>query len=118
MIYHTSNTLYEMEFNLPTIDKNCKYNRDLVFDPNVFVSSKRPDIRLNIDNMVTEPKLHNYWATCRHGITRPVNYMTHRTIRDLPTQVRFEVSTQNRQNPMSPIWAEFFMGYETNWTQF
>lgn len=57
------------------------------------------------------------WSTPRHSITGACNYLTERSIRDLPTQVRFEVRTEARDMPVAAEFVEFLMGFPIGWTR-
>ncbi len=89
---------------------------DLVFDPSKFVSGKPPSVMLTTGIMV-KPHGRRMWATPRHSITQPVNYLTNRCVNDLPTQVRFERSTPDelRHGTVTPQFVEVIMGYPRDW---
>jgi site-specific DNA-cytosine methylase len=110
-------TLHKKVFLKPDINPKRSYKRTLVFDSRTYKSKVPPGKNLTCD-FLTEPDIHPSWTTARHGATRASNYLTTRTVRDLPTQVRFERGTTNRGCPMNPFWTEFLMGYERNWTSF
>jgi hypothetical protein len=89
---------------------------DLVFDPSCFrkshgaVAKSSPPIQ--------RPQRLSGWSTPRRtsGVS---GVLTQRTIRDLPTQVRFEVSTPDeaRSGNINPRFVEWLMGYRTDWTR-
>jgi hypothetical protein len=89
----------------------------LVFDPTLFRTSKPPSDTIRQPRL-TEPMQANKWATPRHGCITGVNYITERTTHDLPTQVRFEASTRDRDRAggVNPDFVEWLMGYPRGWT--
>lgn len=90
----------------------------LVFDPSAFKPARPPSPLMQLPAL-TSPVLAKRWATPRHGCTHVVNYITARTLRDLPTQVRFERSTpdQLRAGGVNPAFSEWMMGYPIGWTR-
>lgn len=88
----------------------------LVFDPRSF-RSKRPASPLLTSGLIRVPMTGRSWATPRHGMLRACNYLTARSIRDLPTQIRFERSTIHRHGGVSPEFVEWMMGYPRGWTR-
>ena len=90
----------------------------LVFDPTLFKTSKPPSVLLSSPRL-TGPVGSSKWATPRHGCTGSSNYITERTVRDLPTQVRFEAKTvdRNRGGGVNPEFVEWLMGYPAGWTR-
>ena len=60
-----------------------------------------------------------YWATPRAGLTGASQVLTERTSRDLPTQVRHEAGTPDRERacPVAPEFLEWLMGYPRGWTR-
>ena len=95
------------------------FNQGLVFDPKVFETSKAPSPHLTT-GILTEPVKRDLWATPRHKNTRAANYLTHRGVKDLGTQIRFERGTRNelRGGHMTPEFVEYLMGYEIGWTSY
>lgn len=89
----------------------------LVFDPSLFKATKPPSGLLSVPRL-TEPVTVSRWATPRHGCISAVNYITERTAHDLPTQVRFEASTRDRDRAggVNPAFVEWLMGYPKGWT--
>ena len=89
----------------------------LTFDPSVFESSKPPSVMLSAP-LVRRPVGAVKWSTPRHGCTGASNYLTERSLRDLPTQVRFEASTtqSHRGGGVNPAFVEWLMGYPAGWT--
>lgn len=90
----------------------------LVFDPKAYKSSKPPSEQLSAP-LLKRPVKATKWATPRHGCTGASNYITQRTVRDLPTQARFEVGTAeaSRSGGLNPVFAEWLMGYPPGWTR-
>lgn len=94
--------------------------RELLFDPSVFRSLKEPSHMLTSDYIDKPVKAHA-WSTPRFGNTMACNYLTRRSIRDLPTQIRFEVKSSaawklRQHGKMSPAFVEYLMGYPIGWT--
>ena len=89
----------------------------LVFDPKLFKTTKPPSELLSVPRL-TGPATAGRWATPRHGCISAVNYITERTAHDLPTQVRFEASTKDRDRAggVNPAFIEWLMGYQRGWT--
>jgi hypothetical protein len=87
----------------------------LTFDPRVFI---RPAVGPVTNEVLREPVKYSGWSTPRHS-SHTSNVLTTRTIRDLPTQVRFEVNTPNhlREGVLNPQFVEWLMGYPKDWTQ-
>ncbi len=58
------------------------------------------------------------WSTPRAGLVSASNVLTERTQNDLPTQVRYEMRTpdRQRQGQLSPGWLEWLMGFPIGWT--
>jgi len=89
----------------------------LCFDPDAYKTTKPPSIQLK-SGRLTEPKMSRFWSTPRHGMLGACNYLTARSVRDLPTQVRFEKNTPDelREGSINPAFVEWIMGYPPNWT--
>lgn len=87
----------------------------LVFDPKSFRSAK-PASPLLTSDLIRQKVTQRSWATPRHGMLRACNYLTSRSIRDLPTQIRFEKNTVHRNGGVSPEFVEWLMGYPRKWT--
>jgi site-specific DNA-cytosine methylase len=109
--------VHPIEFVIPHISSSMRYKRVLTFDPSVYKPNVPPGGNLKLE-ILSKPEVHKAWSTLRRGATRASNYITRRTVRDLPTQVRYEVGTKNRECPVNPIWTEYMMGYEKAWTAF
>ena len=69
--------------------------------------------------ILRRPVAAKCWGTPRHGVTGSSNALTQRTVRDLPTQIKFERSTPNRLRPgaVNPHFVEWMMGYPAGWTR-
>jgi len=98
----------------------------LRFDPSVYTASKEPSHMLTSEYIDT-PVEAQAWSTPRFGNTMACNYLTMRSIRDLPTQIRFEVGSTRKpasakewklrhHGKMSPGFVEYLMGYPVGWT--
>lgn len=104
------------EFSPPVPDHNkTRRTLSLIFDPQAF-RSKKPASPLLTSGLIKKPLLGRSWATPRHGMLRACNYLTSRSIRDLPTQIRFEKRTIHREGGVSPEFVEWLMGYPRRWT--
>lgn len=98
----------------------------LVFDPSVYTSPKEPSHMLTSE-YIDRPVTAHTWSTPRFGNTMACNFLTSRSIRDLPTQIRFEVASTKKtasvkawklrhRGKMSPAFVEYLMGYPIGWT--
>lgn len=87
----------------------------IVLDPNVYVSDKQPSPLMSTE-IVKDVIVRKRWSTPRHGMLRPCNYMTERSVRDLPSQVRFERGTEYRDGSVNPRFMEWLMGFPLDWT--
>ena len=78
----------------------------LVIDPTTFR-----------DN-VGEQKIMHRWMTPRYSCPRPSCRLSDRNLRDLATQVRFEVDTDDdiREGRVNGDWVEWLMGFPLKWT--
>jgi hypothetical protein len=88
----------------------------LVLDPKVL---PRPKVLnpLMTSGMMTAPHRIQDWATPRCMVTGPARVLTNRCKGDLPTQLRFERGTKNRETgAFNPRWIEWLMGYDLGWT--
>lgn len=88
--------------------------QELVFDPMAY----EPHRREGRENLLAEPVRTRRWSTPRYGNILPSRVLTNRSVRDLPTQILFEVGTANRDLPISARFVEHVMGYPDNWTSF
>lgn len=87
----------------------------IILDPSLYVSDKQPSPLMSTD-IVSEVIVRSTWSTPRHGMLRPCNYMTVRSVRDLPSQVRFEKGTEFRDGSVNPQFIEWLMGFPKDWT--
>lgn len=100
----------------PAPSVSRKKQLTLVFDPRRF-RSRKPASPLLTSRLVTSRVHARSWATPRHGMLRACNYLTTRSIRDLPTQVRFERGSLHPAGGVSPEFVEWLMGYPRGWTR-
>ena len=56
------------------------------------------------------------WSTPRHGMTRPCRVLTDRSSRDLPTQIVFEATTENRRDAVNADFCDWVMGLTPGYT--
>lgn len=97
---------------------------ELVMDPFVYgppmgVRRRRhPGMRGFISPRVKKLVYQTSWATPRL-ISCASNILTERVLKDLPTQVRYEVETpaELRAGQIHPLFTEWLMGYPRNWTK-
>lgn len=68
-------------------------------------------------NLLRQPRMIARWATPRAGNVIPSRVLTHRTVGDLPTQLRYASGTTNRMLPLNPVFIEHIMGYPEGWTR-
>ena len=110
-------TLDGQVFKTPPMFRPKRYQKNLCFDPEAFKTEKPPSIQLKAKRLV-KPKMSRFWSTPRHGMLGACNYLTERSVRDLPTQVRFEKSTPDelRTGLINPVFVEWVMGYPPDWT--
>lgn len=89
----------------------------LTFSPHVYETAKAPS-KLMTNDVLAEPVAKSNWATPRHGNTSACHFLTTRALRDLGSQVRFEVGTPDelRRGQVSPGFGEWLMGYPGGWT--
>ena len=98
----------------PQLQKD--YN--IVLDPRAFKSTKPHSASsLGHSPRVRAPIRLRSWATPRHGMTGTSNFLSERTTRDLPTQLRFERNTPDklRHGHINGPWVEWMMGYPKDW---
>ncbi len=71
------------------------------------------------DRLISKMTHLTRWSTPRHGNIIPSRHLTIRTVRDLPTQVRFEAHTEDthRYGDVDSQFVEYLMGYPLNWTR-
>ena len=60
------------------------------------------------------------WETPRKSMTGACNVLTKRSVRDLPTMLRFSSGTSKEmaKGIMNPDWVEHLMGFPLGWTDF
>lgn len=103
----------EIDALKPMLSRHKKLK--LSFDPKALpLPLKRSPTQTN--PRLLSPKSDTHWATPRHGNTRSARVLTDRTARDLPTQIRFEAGTLNREAPFTAVFMEWMMGYPLGWT--
>ncbi|KAF6252656.1 S-adenosyl-L-methionine-dependent methyltransferase [Scenedesmus sp. NREL 46B-D3] len=86
----------------------------LVFDPRVAEDVHASD---NKDMAAKCAMKADLWATpvaCQYHAT---NILTARSGHVLPTQVKYELSTEGRSNPLSADFVEWLMGFPKGWTR-
>ena len=98
---------------LPAPERTLK----LVLDPDAYVAEEGTIAR-NVLPRLQHKEMLTIWATPLQSNVRPSNTLTARSKADLPTQLRFEVSTPARLRPgrVNPAFLEWMMGYPSNWT--
>ena len=86
---------------------------------------RRPQVHIVIDpavfgNNTGNCKTFHRWMSPRYGCPRPSTNLSDRNGRDLATQVRFEVSTDDatRSGRVNGHWVEWLMGFPLGWTAF
>jgi site-specific DNA-cytosine methylase len=94
-------------------------NLKLVIDPKSFKKKGYVSNPANTTDIYTKRVVIKSWSTPRHTSGSCI-ILTHRSIRDLPTQVRFEVNTPNqlRSGIIAPNFLEWLMGYPKDWTKY
>ena len=104
---------FEYDTKTPLTRKNV--DRKLVFDPKVI---RAPTEKSPMQTTATlkVPVVYKQWATPRHGQVGSCRVLTERSVKDLPTQVRFERGTKNRNGTLSGDFVEWMMGYPIGWT--
>jgi len=110
-------TLDKKIYKMTPMFQAMRPNKLLCFDPDAFKTGKAPSTQLTSKRLV-EPRMGRFWSTPRHGMVGACNYLTERSVRDLPTQVRFEKNTPDdlREGQISPAFVEWIMGYPKEWT--
>ena len=102
----------------PNSTQSKKHTLNLVLDPSLYhaVPPRLANPRQTAELVVAKEYLGS-WSTPRAGKTHASNVLTARTIRDLPTQVRFEMNTTgDRSGRVRIQWLEWLMGYPSGWT--
>jgi site-specific DNA-cytosine methylase len=94
--------------------KMAKPKLKLTFDPRLYKAHAKGAVT---SDLLTKPVKRIVWNTPRHT-SHTSNVMTMRALRDLPSQVRFEVNTPNhlRKGIIHPQFVEWLMGYPRDYT--
>ena len=97
--------------------KNKENKLNLLLNPK-YNSDTENTGAIDSERLVSKPTKLLRWSTPRHGNIIPSRRLTIRTVRDLPTQVRFEVQTpdKHRYGDVNSEFVEYLMGYPLNWT--
>lgn len=90
----------------------------LTFHGDYYRAQTRAPTNSLSSGLVEDVRTLKHWSTPRHGNVRSCNYLTERSLRDLPTQVRFERDTPEALRPgtLSGEFVEWLMGYPPGWT--
>ncbi len=90
----------------------------LIFDPTAFVTTKEVS-PLSKGAFLTQNYNAYRWATPRKSIVSACNFLTPRSVRDLPTQVRFEAGTPEelRHGQIAAEFVEYLMGFPLGFTK-
>jgi len=91
----------------------------ITVDPAVLPGAKRSSLySRKASPPVTAPVTFDKWGTPRASSYSPCNTLTVRSMRDIATQVRFDVNTPDdeRELPLNPEWIEWMMGFPTGHT--
>lgn len=92
---------------------------DLTFDPAAYVGQRRQQLPRGViaSPTLTDIQRATSWATPRMGSSAG-HVLTQRMIRDLPTQVRFEIGTpeSDRGGKLAPDFVGWMMGFPAGWT--
>lgn len=67
-------------------------------------------------NLIYKRVFVSRWNTPRYGCIHACRCLTKRGLRDLPNQIRFEVNTKDRYDPVNAVFIEYLMGYPKDWT--
>lgn len=96
-----------------------KPNLKLTFPPGAFTSESKAH-KAAPGNLLVEPHKLSLWATPRAGCTGASLVLTRRTIRDLPSLIRFEAGTpdEDRAGIPNPCFFEYIMGFPPGWTEY
>ena len=113
VVYPGKKQVYEIEPLTPMVRKNKVLK--LSFNPKTIPAPKTKS-PLQTTEILKRPVAATHWATPRHGMTGACRVLTTRSLRDLPTQVRFEVGTKNRMAPLTGEFPEWLMGYPLGFT--
>ena len=101
----------------PSFPQQQPMDMQLTFDPHTYQTGK-PRNKLQTALLLELPVVARRWTTPRHGNVTAANVLTQRTLRDLPSQVRFERGTPDelRSGQISAEFVEYMMGYPIGWT--
>lgn len=91
----------------------------LIMDPAVYAPPNGSGTNaLRTAERITTATVMPHWATPRHGMLGACHILSSRSIRDLPTQVRFEKGTPDdvRTGQLRSEFVEWMMGYPQGWT--
>ena len=101
----------------PVLNRGRSASLCLTFDPSTYASDK-PRNKRQTTPQIQVPVHACRWMTPRHGNVSAANILTQRTLRDLPSQVRFECTTpdQLRSGQIAPEFVEYLMGFPIGWT--
>jgi hypothetical protein len=91
----------------------------LIMDPAVYAEAHGATSNaLRTAERITTATVMPHWATPRHGMLGACHVLSSRSIRDLPTQVRFEQGTPDavRTGHLRSEFVEWMMGYPQGWT--
>lgn len=112
---NSSGTLYDF----PAPPKKQGKPMTLSFQPWSHRAKTQTPNNSRTSDLVRDARIKRYWATPRHSNVGASHVLTERSVRDLPTQVRFEKNTPDnlRQGALSPNFVEWMMGYPQQWTK-
>lgn len=100
----------------PDVRRRSPY-LSLIIDPTKYSGHVSPTPFKSSPTVVGSRSV-NIWPTPRWSNPRPSCRVTERTMRDLPTLIRFERDTPNdvRKGHFAPDFLEWMMGYPIGWT--
>ena len=96
------------------VAKNGK-ELSIVLDPKTRAPPKKASPN-QVHPSMTAPVRLGIWATPAHSQAHSQRVMTLRSIQSLPTQIRFERGTKNREGVLAPMFTEWMMGYPLGFT--
>lgn len=91
----------------------------LVFDPTLYTPKEGQKIRTahKAEGNIVLPHTDEIWPTPRHSNVGTCHVLTHRSVRDLGTAVRFEAGTKEPRNGVcSAEFIEWLMGVPAGYT--
>jgi site-specific DNA-cytosine methylase len=91
------------------------WNACIVLDPSALPPPDKPSPNQSTATLQCILNL-NRWSTPRHGMTRPCRVLTDRSSRDLPTQIVFEATTENRSHAVNADFCDWVMGLRPGYT--